>query len=41
MRKNAINWKRTMCGSIGEIVCPILLMFILVWTRTQVDLTPP
>jgi hypothetical protein len=39
MKKNWINWKRTPCGSICEIICPILLMLILVYARTQVDVT--
>ena len=37
MKKNCITWKRTPCGSICEILCPVLLMFILVYARTQVD----
>ena len=37
MKKNCINWKRTPCGSICEILCPILLMLILVYARSQVD----
>ena len=37
MKKNYINWKRTCCGSICEIVCPLMLMLILVYARTQVD----
>jgi hypothetical protein len=36
MRKNGINWKRTWCGSSLEIICPIILMFIITWARTQV-----
>ena len=39
MRKNAINWRRTWCGSILEIVCPALLMLLLVYTRTLVKST--
>ena len=37
MKKNYINWKRTPCGSICEIVCPILLMLILVYARSQIS----
>ena len=37
MKKNCITWKRTPCGSICEILCPVILMFILVYARTQVD----
>lgn len=33
MRKNAINWRRTWCGSILEILCPAFLMLILVYAR--------
>ena len=39
MWKNGVNWKRTWFGSILEIVCPILLMLILVWARTQILVT--
>jgi hypothetical protein len=34
MKKNAINWRRTCCGSITEIMCPVVLVFLLVWIRT-------
>lgn len=37
MRKNAINWRRTIVGSTFEILCPVFLMFILVYIRTQVE----
>ena len=37
MKKNFINWKRTPCGSICEIICPILLMLVLVYARAQVE----
>jgi len=37
MKKNWINWKRTPCGSILEIFCPILLMLILVYARSRTD----
>lgn len=30
MKKNWINWKRTPCGSIAEILCPLILIGILV-----------
>jgi hypothetical protein len=33
-KKNFINWKRTLAGSITEIVCPIVLIFILMLLRT-------
>ena len=36
-RKNYINWRRTIFGSVAEILCPILLMLILVWARMEVD----
>lgn len=34
MKKNFINWKRTPCGSLCEILCPVLLMLILVLARS-------
>ena len=37
MRKNWINWKRTMCGSISELMCPIILIGILVLLRGAFD----
>ena len=37
MMKNYINWKRTPVGSICEILAPIMLMFILVWARLEID----
>ena len=37
MKKNFINWKRTPCGSICEILCPLILMLILWYARTQSD----
>lgn len=30
MKKNWINWKRTLCGSLSEIICPLLLIGILI-----------
>ena len=33
MKKNFINWKRTPCGSVCEILCPLLLMLLLVYAR--------
>ena len=39
MRKNAISWRRTICGSILEILCPVVLMFLLVYIRTQISPT--
>ena len=38
MWKNGVNAKRTWFGSILEIICPILLMFIIVWARTAIDI---
>jgi hypothetical protein len=40
MKKNFINWKRTPCGSITEILLPIGLMMILVWARAKIDPEP-
>ena len=37
MKKNFINWKRTPCGSFCEIICPVMLMLILWYARTQAD----
>ena len=37
MKKNLINWKRTPCGSICEILCPLILILILWYARTQAD----
>jgi len=39
MKKNFINWKRTPCGSICEVLCPIILMLILWFARTKTDVT--
>lgn len=39
MKKNTINWRRTWCGSCLECACPVLLMLILVWSRTAFDVT--
>jgi hypothetical protein len=36
MRKNWINWKRTICGSIMECFCPVLLMLVIVWFRSEI-----
>lgn len=38
MHKNAINWRRTWKGSIFELICPALLMLLLVWIRTLIDI---
>jgi hypothetical protein len=37
MKKNAINWRRTLVGSLMELICPIVLMMILVYARTLVE----
>lgn len=39
MRKNWIYWSRTPCGSILEIFCPVLLMLLMVWARSEIDST--
>ena len=36
MKKNYINWKRTPCGSIFEILLPVLLLLVLVYARSVV-----
>jgi hypothetical protein len=38
-RKNAINWRRTWCGSILEILCPAFLMLVLSAARNLVKPT--
>ena len=38
MWKNGVNWKRTWKGSILEIICPILLMLLIVWARTEIQI---
>jgi len=35
-KKNWINWKRTLAGSITEILCPILLMGVLAFLRFKI-----
>ena len=35
MKKNFINWRRTPCGSLCEILCPLILMFVLIYARSQ------
>lgn len=36
-KKNAINWRRTWCGSCLEFTCPIFLMLILLWARSLIS----
>jgi hypothetical protein len=36
-KKNWINWKRTMAGSIAELICPIALLLILVVLRREIQ----
>jgi hypothetical protein len=36
-KKNWINWKRTLFGSIVELVCPIFLMSMLMMLRLQIS----
>jgi hypothetical protein len=35
-KKNWINWRRTLAGSITEIVCPFVLILILMFLRIQI-----
>jgi hypothetical protein len=35
-KKNWINWRRTLAGSITEIACPIALILILMFLRIQI-----
>jgi hypothetical protein len=37
MRKNWINWKRTPCGSISELLCPLFLISMLWLLRRAFD----
>lgn len=37
MNKNYISWKRAPCGSIVEILLPVLLMLIIVYAKTKAD----
>lgn len=37
IRKNFISWKRGWCGSICELLFPILFVFILVYARMEID----
>jgi len=39
MRKNAINYKRTCCGSVTEILCPLVIMGIVAAIRLADDPT--
>jgi hypothetical protein len=39
MKKNWINWKRTVLGSIFESILPMLLTLLLVWARAEVEKT--
>ena len=39
MRKNAINYKRTCCGSVTEILCPLVVMGIVASIRLADDPT--
>ena len=33
MKKNWINWKRTLCASLTELLCPIVLMSLVALLR--------
>jgi hypothetical protein len=33
MKKNWINWKRTLCGSLSEIICPLILIGMLIMLK--------
>lgn len=37
MRKNFINWKRSPVCSTFEIICPMMLMLVLVYVRTLIQ----
>lgn len=34
MKKNWINWKRTLCGSCVELLCPLILIGLLVFLKS-------
>ncbi len=36
-KKNYIVWKRNLVSSICELMCPIILMSVLLWARTQIE----
>jgi len=36
-KKNWINWKRSLCGSIFEMFCPLILFFILMTLRWRIE----
>lgn len=36
MKKNWINWKRTVLGSIFEVAGAIVLTLLLVWARSEI-----
>lgn len=36
IRKNLINMKRTWLGSLSEILCPVMLMFVLLYFRLKI-----
>ena len=37
-RKNWINWKRTLMGSVCEILMPVILMLVLVGLRQKIPM---
>ena len=37
MRKNWINWKRTLCGSCSEFLCPLILIGLILLIRSLFD----
>jgi len=39
LKKNVISWKRNVCCSIFEIMCPLLLMIVMVWVRTKISIS--
>ena len=38
MRKNFIAWRRTLFGSLCELLCPVLTMFVLVYLRKILEI---
>ena len=39
LRKNTIVWKRNICCSLCELMCPVFLMLIIVFIRIRITAT--
>ena len=40
LKKNIIVWKRNVCCSLCELMCPVFLMFIIVLIRIKIEPSP-